>query len=87
MISLEDLAILLVAEPDSGMEKSTLSWKAQGLFKMDHTVALATIDKLAALDLLIRDKSGYTYLSPKGKEAIVDTKESLKYLLNELMFR
>jgi hypothetical protein len=90
MLAFEEIAVLLSAEPDVGMEKSHVAYLAIGFYegeKFDRMVALATIDKLVGLDLLSRDRSGYIYLSQKGADEVARTKEGLKYLINELMFR
>lgn len=89
MLTFEELAVLLSAEPDVGLEKSHVAYLSVGLYegeKFDRHVALATIDRMVGLDLLSRDRSGFIYLTKKGIEAIGTTKEGLKYLLNELMF-
>lgn len=89
-LTFEELAVLLALEPDLGVDRSTVAWRAEGLYdsdRFDRRVALSVIDKMLALELMFKDQSGFVYLSPKGKAALKESKEKLKFIFNELMFR
>lgn len=89
-LAFEELAVLLSLERDLGVQKSTVAWRAYGMYgseRFDYRVALSVIDKLLDLELMFKDKSGFLYISPKGKDALKESKENLKFIFNELMFR
>lgn len=89
-LTFEELAVLLALEPDLGIDRSTVARRAEGLYdsdRFDHRVALSVIDKMLGLELMFKDQSGFIYLAPKGKEVLKESKDKLKFIFNELMFR